>query len=78
MAYGRQGYRRRNYAHSGQDPPGERAAGDCRACGEEIPAGGGQLWREAYGAWSVVHTASVAGRVADASPARPGRMPGRY
>jgi hypothetical protein len=32
-----------------------RRPGPCRACGEEIPAGAGQLWRETSGTWSVVH-----------------------
>jgi hypothetical protein len=30
-------------------------AGDCRDCGVAIPAGAGELFREASGAWSVVH-----------------------
>ena len=58
MAY-RQSYRRRNYAPTvGRIARANKRAGDCRACGEEIPAGGGQLWRESDGSWSVVHTES--------------------
>lgn len=38
-----------------------RRPGNCRACGELIPAGAGQLWRESSGAWSVVHRESSQG-----------------
>ena len=35
--------------------------GDCRTCGETIPACAGQLWREHDGSWSVIHTESSQG-----------------
>lgn len=65
MTY-RGGYRRGGYGRSRPQRAGrvERAnkrAGNCRACGAEIPAYGGQLWRESDGAWSVVHIESAQG-----------------
>jgi hypothetical protein len=57
------GYRRNSYRRgygSRSFTPGRVARvnarpGPCRYCGEAIPAGAGQLWREDSGAWSVVH-----------------------
>jgi hypothetical protein len=50
-SYGRRGYP----ATTGRVTRPNARPGECRGCGEEIPAGGGHLWREAGGAWSVVH-----------------------
>lgn len=38
-----------------------RRPGACRVCQEEIPAYGGQLYREPGGAWSVVHHEATQG-----------------
>jgi hypothetical protein len=57
MTY-RNSYRRgyRNSAPStGRIARPNKRPGPCRYCQEEIPAMGGQLWREDDGAWSVVH-----------------------
>jgi hypothetical protein len=57
MGYSKSGYRRgyqRSQTAGRVSRPNARP-GPCRGCGEEIPAGGGQLWREPGGAWSVVH-----------------------
>ena len=55
MAY-RQSYARRSYAvTAGRIAKPNARPGKCRACQEDIPAYGGQLWRETDGAWSVVH-----------------------
>ena len=54
---GRGGYRgsnARTFTPGRVARPNKRP-GECRACHEEIPAGAGHLWREADGAWSVVH-----------------------
>jgi hypothetical protein len=64
MGYGRSNYRR---GYSGRPQTTGRVAkanarpGPCRECGEEIPAGAGQLWRESDGAWSVVHVEATQG-----------------
>jgi hypothetical protein len=58
MGYGRSGYRGGRSSRpqtTGRVSKVNARPGNCRACGEEIPAGAGQLWREASGAWSVVH-----------------------
>lgn len=78
MGYGRNGsYGRRGY--SGRSQTTGRIAkvnarpGPCRTCGEETPAGAGQLWREADGAWSVVHVeATQGGWLMDPQPYRGG------
>lgn len=54
------GYRR-SYGRSRRPTVGKvgrvnRRPGNCRTCGELIPAGAGELYREGSGAWSVVHT----------------------
>jgi hypothetical protein len=57
MAY-RNGYRRgygQRAVSAGRVSKPNRRPGACRECGEEIPAGAGQLWRETSGDWSVVH-----------------------
>ena len=64
MGYGRTGYRR---GYQGRPQTTGRVAkvnarpGPCRDCGETIPAGGGQLYRESGGAWAVVHTPAEQG-----------------
>lgn len=64
MGYGRSNYRR---GYSSRPVTAGRVArpnarpGDCRSCGETVPAGAGQLWRESDGAWSVVHVESSQG-----------------
>lgn len=60
MGYGRTGYQR-GYQRSRSISAGRvsrvnKRPGECRACGETIPAGAGELYREASGTWSVVHT----------------------
>ncbi len=83
MGYGRSGYRR-GYSSSRQTTgrvakPNARP-GNCRGCHEEIPAGAGQLWREADGAWSVVHRPAewagspVSGQYTGGCPAETDRM----
>ena len=54
MGYGRRGYQSRQHTTGRIAKPNARP-GNCRSCGELIPAGAGQLWRETSGAWSVVH-----------------------
>lgn len=56
--YYRSGYRRRSsYAPTvGRVRKPNRRPGACRGCGEDVPAGAGELWREESGDWSVVHT----------------------
>jgi hypothetical protein len=54
-SYQRRGYGSRSVTTGRVARPNKRP-GACKACGEEIPAGAGQLWREADGEWSVVHT----------------------
>ena len=76
------GYRnsyRRGYGNRGRSfTPGrvERInarPGPCRTCHEQIPAGGGQLWRESDGSWSVVHvTESQGGWLMHPQPVRGG------
>lgn len=60
--YGRRSYGGRGYGQRrptvGRIPRANKRAGDCRTCGEEIPAGAGQLWRNGDGSWAVVHTES--------------------
>jgi len=64
MGYGRSGYRR-GYQNreqtTGRIAKPNARPGPCRDCGEEIPAGAGQLWRGADGSWSVVHVAASQG-----------------
>jgi hypothetical protein len=75
MGYGKTNYRR---GYSGRQTVGRVAKvnarpGPCRACGEEVPAGAGQLWRESDGTWSVVHTeASQGGWLMNPQPFRGG------
>ena len=64
MGYGRSNYRR-GYSNARQTAgriakPNARP-GPCRDCDEEIPAGGGQLWRGGDGSWSVVHVEATQG-----------------
>jgi hypothetical protein len=54
--YGR-GYRRPTVGRVGRV---NRRPGDCRTCGELIPAGAGELYREVDG-WAVVHTEPAQG-----------------
>lgn len=64
MGYGRNGYARRGYSRpqtTGRIAKPNARPGPCRSCGEDIPAGAGQLWRETSGAWSVVHTEATQG-----------------
>jgi hypothetical protein len=72
---------RRNYgrAYGRRAPTAGRIArpnrrpGPCHTCGEEIPAGCGQLWRDASGEWSAVHVeASQGGWLMDPQPVRGG------
>ena len=58
MGYGRTSYRgNRSSSYTvGRVARVNARPGPCRGCDEEVPAGAGQLWREAGGAWSVVHT----------------------
>lgn len=54
----RGGYRGRSGSTSGTVGLVSKAnarAGQCRTCGFDVAAGAGQLYREASGAWSVVH-----------------------
>jgi hypothetical protein len=64
MGYGRSNYRRgyssRPQATGRIAKPNARP-GPCRDCGEEIPAGAGQLWRGGDGSWSVVHVEATQG-----------------
>ena len=64
MGYGRNGYARRGYQRqqsTGRIAKVNARPGPCRHCGEDIPAGAGELWREASGAWSVVHAEEAQG-----------------
>lgn len=54
----RNGYRRRPPS-AGRIAKANARPGPCRTCGEEIPAHGGQLYRETSGEWSVVHEAAT-------------------
>jgi hypothetical protein len=74
-------YRRRTSAPTaGRIAKANARPGPCRDCGEEIPAHGGQLYREGSGAWSVVHVprewagSPVSGRYAGGCPAETDRM----
>lgn len=82
MAY-RNGYARRGGYRpqtAGRVARPNARPGNCRSCGEEIPAGAGQLWREESGAWSVVHVISqwtgspVSGQYSGGCPAETDRM----
>ena len=76
MGYGRTNYRRGYGSRpvtAGRVQRVNARPGNCRSCGEEVPAGAGQLWREASGAWSVVHTeASQGGWAMHPQPVRGG------
>ena len=73
MAGYRSGYGRRAAVRPGRVERPNSRAGECRSCGEPVPAGGGHLWREASGAWSVVHWPAVRGGWAmDPQPYRGG------
>jgi len=64
MGYGRNNYRRGYPSRpqtTGRVAKVNARPGPCRTCGEDIPAGVGQLWREASGAWSVVHVEAAQG-----------------
>ena len=86
MGYGRTNYRR---GYGSRPVTAGRVArvnarpGDCRSCGVEVPAGAGQLWREASGAWSVVHALAewhgspVSGRYVGGCPAETDEMNAR-
>lgn len=54
MAY-RGKYQRRQQRTTGRVGRVNQRAADCRTCGELVPAGAGELWRETSGAWSVIH-----------------------
>lgn len=77
----RRGYGRRTYAvTTGRIAKSNARPGTCRGCGVEIPAHGGQLYREQDGSWSVVHTAAkwagspVSGRYVGGCPDETGRL----
>ena len=84
MGYGRSNYGRRGYSSrpqtTGRIAKPNARPGNCRGCGEEIPAGAGQLWREQDGAWSVAHTMAewagspVSGRYVGGCPATTDEM----
>jgi hypothetical protein len=74
MAYRSYQRGRRGYAPSaGRVSKPNRRPGPCRGCGEEIPAGAGDLWREADGSWSVAHVPeSQGGWLMNPQPVRGG------
>jgi hypothetical protein len=79
--YRRGGYQRRSYPQTvGRIARANQRPGPCRECGAEIPAGGGQLYREESGTWSVVHLAAtwagspVSGQWAGGCPAETDRL----
>ena len=53
--YQRGSYRRNTTHTAGRVLKPNRRPGACRDCGEEIPAGAGNLYREPAGTWTVVH-----------------------
>ena len=59
-SYGRRGYGSRPVT-AGRVARVNARPGPCRSCGETVPAGAGHLWREADGAWSVVHIEATQG-----------------
>jgi hypothetical protein len=63
MGYGRTSYRgnRSSSYTAGRVARVNARPGKCHTCGEEIPAGAGQLFRTAGGAWAVVHVESSQG-----------------
>ena len=64
MGYGRNYGRRGGYSRpqtAGRIAKPNARPGACRDCGEDIPAGAGQLYREGTGAWSVVHVPAEQG-----------------
>jgi len=63
MGYGRTSYRGRSTrpVTAGRVARVNARPGDCRDCGETIPAGAGQLDREHGGAWSVIHVEATQG-----------------
>jgi hypothetical protein len=73
MGYGRSGYRRSSRPQTtGRVAKVNARPGPCKHCGEEIPAGAGQLWRGADG-WSVVHAEeSQGGWLMNPQPVRGG------
>jgi hypothetical protein len=83
MGYGRSGYRRGYSSRpqtTGRIAKANARPGPCKDCGEEIPAGAGQLWRESDGSWSVVHRPAewagspVSGQYSGGCPAETDRM----
>lgn len=50
-------YRRHQYGRptTGRIGRANTRPGPCHYCGAEVPANGGQLWRNADGSWSAVH-----------------------
>ena len=54
MAY-RSGYASKRRFAAGPVARVNQRPGDCRECGELVPAGAGELYREGSGAWSVRH-----------------------
>ena len=77
MGYGRSGYGRRGYssrpATVGRIAKANARPGPCSDCGEDIPAGAGQLYRESGGAWAVVHVEQTQGGwLMNPQPARGG------
>jgi len=78
MGYGRTNYRRGYGSRpvtAGRVQRVNARPGECRSCGEMVPAGAGQLWREESGAWSVIHSLAewhgspVSGRYVGGCPA---------
>ena len=59
-SYGRRGYGSRPVT-AGRVARVNARPGPCRSCCETVPAGAGHLWREADGAWSVVHIEATQG-----------------
>lgn len=59
--YRRGGYRSSRPQQTGRIGRANKRPGPCRVCHAEIPAYGGQLWREASGEWSVVHQEATQG-----------------
>lgn len=56
MGYGRNYGRRPQYRQTtGRIQKANARPGPCKICGTEIPAGRGQLYRNADGSWAVVH-----------------------
>lgn len=78
----RSGYGRRRHdaPTTGRIPRANKRPGPCHYCGAEVPANGGQLWRNADGSWSAVHSESrwagspVSGRYVGGCPEETARL----